>query len=518
MNSAAPLCRPDQSTAITRTRPILTTAGASRFATDRSECHALIEEPRRRRRRYAVAAGLLALLGVVVSVLVAEGTGRVATPAAGSQLAVPPQFVAPGQFWYTRTVQSVRDSERAGGLVVRDGVDHAIGASVGFDVRVVEESWVGVDGTMRYRVVAIPRFASAGDRAKWARYGRPLSVLTANYDMDVITNGRGVFPSQLWYPWPWSRGVGTPADGPARVDVGDSLFSYRQLLALPTRATALRARLLAAERALAWRESHVGGTLSQAPGGQGPAAVYDTLDAIAGLLAAPLPAALRHALARAAVTLPATSVVRSARDGLGRRGVSVSTVEPGSEGSQFTRRLVLDPATGTLLEGGGLDGGAVVAQGVVDSVYALPTGLSSVGAVGAPPAPPALSITPAVGNSRTVFTVTLLARAGHPSSPALDWSVAGTAPLRCFARGALPPLRPSAMIRRAGGLAYAYRLTPPRVRGDAWCPGRYELEAAPTETRPLSPARGQWFYPLHNAIRYQRFAAAIGSRIFFRIR
>jgi hypothetical protein len=489
---------------------------------DHDDLQALIEEARKRarqrRRRYAVAVGLVALFGVVVYLLVAGGTSRVASTVAGSHLAVPPRFVGPDQFWYTRTIQSVQDSERAGGLVVRRGVYHAIGASVRFDVRVVQESWVGVDGTMRYRVVAIPRFASAADRAKWARFGRPLSVVTANYDMDVITDGRGVFPSQLWYPWPWSQGVGTPADGPARVDVGDSLFSYGQLLALPTRAAALRGRLIAAERALAWRETHVGRILFQGPGVQAPAAVYNTLDAIAGLLASPLPATLRHALVRAAATLPATSVDRRARDSLGRRGVSVSASEPGSEDSQVTRRLVLDPATGTLLQGGGLYGGAVVAQGVVDSVYALPKGLNSVGAIGAPPAPQTLAISPAVGNPGTVFKVTLFTRAWRPRLPALDWSVAGTAPLRCFARGALLPLRPSTMVRRAGGLEYGYRLRPPRTRGNAWCPGRYELEVAPTGARPLQPARSQWFYPLHNSIRYQRFSSPIGGRIFFRVR
>lgn len=489
---------------------------------DHDDLQALIEEARRRarqrRRRYAVALVLVVLVGVVLYVLVAGGMGRVATPAAGSHLAVPPQFVRPGQFWYTRTIQSVQDSERAGGLVVRHGVYHAIGASVRFEVRVVEESWVGVDGTMRYRVVAIPRFASAADGGRWARFGRPLSVVTANYNMDVITNGRGVFPSQLWYPWPWSQSVGTPADGPARVDVGDSLFSYPQVLALPTRAAALRGRLIAAERALAWRETHVGRILFQGPGVQTPTAVYNTLDAIAGLLTSPLPATLRHALIRAAATLPASGVDRRARDSLGRRGVSVGAPEPGSEESHFTRQLVLDPSTGTLLQGGGLYGGAAVAQGVVDSVYALPKGVSSVGAVGAPPAPQTLSISPAVGNPRTAFKVTLFARAWRQSSPALDWSVAGTAPLRCFARGALPPLRPSTMIRGTGGIEYVYRLRPPRVRGNGWCPGHYELEVAPADTHPLQPARSQWFYPLHNSIRYQRFSSPIGSRIFFRVR
>lgn len=132
--------------------------------------------------------------------------------------------------------------------------------------------------------------------------------------------------------------------------------------------------------------------------------------------------------------------------------MAISAYEPGSEGSRFTRRLVLDLATGALLEGGGLYWGAVVAQGVVDSVNALPKGVSPVRAVGALPAPQTLAISPAFGNPMTVFKVTLSSPAGRPRRPppTLDWSVAGTPRLRCFTPGPLPPLRPSTTIRRAG--------------------------------------------------------------------
>lgn len=491
---------------------------------EQDELQALIEEARRRtrqrRRRYAIALVLVALSGVVLYLLVAGGRNRVAAPARGPHLAASPQLFRPGQFWYTRAITSLQDSEWAGGLVVRSDGYHSIGPRVQFDVRVVEESWVGVDGTMRYRVVGIQRFASAADRAKWATYGRPLAAITARYDMDVNTDATGMFPPQLWYPWPWSEEVGTPADGPARVDVGDSLFSYRQLLALPARAGELRARLIDAERALAWRETHNRRVFFPSRSVAEPAAAYNTLDAIAGLLASPLPATLRHALVRAAVTLPATSVDRRAHDSLGRPGVAVSAPEPGSEGSRFTRRLVLDPTTGALLEGGGLYEGAVVAQGVVDSIYALPKGVSPLRAIGALPAPQTLAIAPAVANQTTVFKVTLSSPAWRRrrQPPALDWSIAGMPPLRCFTPGPLPPLRPSATIRRTGTLDYVYRLRPPSAHGDTWCRGRYELEVAPTDTRPLQPTRSQWFYPLHNSIRYQRFSSAIGSRIFFRVR
>ncbi len=491
---------------------------------EQDELQALIEEARRRtrqrRRRHAVALVLVALSALVLYLLVVGARNRVAAPARGPHLAASPQVFGPGQFWYTRAVASLRDSEWAGGLVVRRNGYHSIGPRVQIALRVVEESWVGVDGTMRYRVVAIPRFASIADRAKWATYGRPLAAVTARYDMDVVTDGRDMFPPQLWYPGPWSEQVGTPADGPARVDVGDSMFTYRQLLALPVQAAALRARLIDAERALALRETHQGKVLFPSRSVATSSAPYNTLDTIAGLLASPLPAPLRQALVRAAVTLPATSVDGRAYDSLGRPGVAVSAPEPGSEGSRITRRLVLAPTAGALLEGGGLYRGAVVAQGVVDSIYALPNGVTSVRAVGAVPAPQTLSIAPAVANQTTVFKVTLSSpsRQRRRHAPTLDWSIAGTPPLRCFTSGRLPPLRPSATIRRAGTLDYIYRLKPPRAHGDTWCRGRYELQVAPTYARPLQPTRNQWFYPLHNSIRYQRFSSAIGSRIFFLVR
>jgi hypothetical protein len=499
---------------------------------DQDELQALIEEARRRARqrrcRNAGAFLFVALAVVVAYVLFAGDPGRVAAPPPAPRLAASPQIFQPGQFWYTRAISMVPDSEWAGGSVVRRDGYHSLGPRVEFDVRVVEESWVGVDGTMRHRVVATPQFASAADRAKWATYGRPVALITTGYDMDLISDRTGMFPTQLWYPWAWSETVGTPGDGPARVDVGDSLFSYRQLLSLPGRAVALRARLIRAERALAWRETHKGRDFLAGANPQADeraytaesAAVYNTLDAIAGLLASPLPASLRLALVRTATTLTGASVNARARDSLDRPGVAVSAPEPGSENSQFTRRLVFDPTSGTLLEGGGLYEGPVLAQGVVDSVYALPRRVSPVRAVGALPAPQTLAISPATGNPTRVFKVTLFSSISsrRQRPPKLDWSVAGTPPLRCFTPGPLPPLRPSTTIRRAGRLGYVYRLGPPPAHGNAWCRGRYELQVAPTYSRRFQPPRSRWFYPLHNSIRYQRISPGIGSSIVFQVR
>jgi len=64
----------------------------------------------------------------------------------------------------------------AGGITVdRRGYTHRHGPDVLFDLRVSEETWVGVDGTMRDRkVIESVRFASAAGRAKWAAYGGPV--------------------------------------------------------------------------------------------------------------------------------------------------------------------------------------------------------------------------------------------------------------------------------------------------------------------------------------------------------
>lgn len=215
---------------------------------------------------------------------------------------------------------------------------------------------MGIDGTMRDPVVAVARFASAGGHARWAAYGRPMPTFNDKGWLahDAMTVGGGMFPPQPWYPW----GEGL---GPCCADLGDSLFSYRQLLSLPTRPTALRARLTRAETALAWRENR---TAENA--GQSSRASTDALREltdIAGLLASPLPTSVRLALLRAAITLPSVRINAHARDSLGRPGIAVTA----SAGLRM-QRLIFDPATGGLLEG---PKGTVVAHGVVHSVYAM---------------------------------------------------------------------------------------------------------------------------------------------------
>ncbi len=342
-------------------------------------------------------------------------------------LAGGPQKFRPGQFWYTRTVSSMHQSFPAGGTIARRGRYQPLGPKVKFDLRVSEETWVGVDGTMRDRVVVVrARFASASGRASWLHthplvphspgfataYRRPLpdfNDLWLGWSAhDGIVVGGHRFPPGSWGT-SWGEWL-----GPSGWDVGDGLFSYRQLLSLPTRPAALRARLRRAEEALARREDRTRGAGCAACSQTGTTALYPVkaqtdpvgeLSDLAALLSSPLPTSLRLALFHVAVTLPGARVNPRVRDSLGRRGVAVTA----SKGLA-AQRLIFDPGTGVLLQG---PNGTVVGQGIVDSPYALPKGVSPIHPASAPPQPRRVAISPVVGNPTTVFKLKL-----SSSSPA----------------------------------------------------------------------------------------------------
>ena len=441
------------------------------------ELQALIEEARqraqRRRRRYALVLLVTALAGAALYMLVAESIGGPPRPAHSTSVTgAGPQAFHPGQFWYTRTISTQHEWLPAGGITIdRRGYTHWHGPHVPFDLRVSEETWVGVNGTMRDRMmVAGVHFAHRGDRAKWAAYGRPVpnfnDVWLGWMSHDGITVGGDRFPPGQTVRWgEWL--------GPSGWDVADGLFSYRQLVTLPTSPALLRARLVQAEEALTQRETRKGDVEQLAP----PTAPYGELSDVANLLTSPVPAALRLALLHAAVTMPGVRVNRHAHDGLGRPGVAVSA----SAGLAF-QRLIVDPTTGLLLEDAPKV--VVVAQGVTSSAYALPKGVSPIRAPGAPPRPQTPVISPAVGNPSTVFRVTLPTPAQQDSrqAPVLDWLLIGTPGPQCFAGflPRLPPVAASASVRIAGRLTDVYKLAPAiSVRRRDWCPGRYELTVLP---------------------------------------
>ncbi len=474
-------------------------------APEQDELQALIEEARRRatrrRRRYAVALVLLCVFAAGFYALLAGGGLVAGSPTRGARAAsAGPQRFRPGQFWYTRTVRSMHQWLPAGGTTFnRRGYAHRHGPEVRFNLRVNEETWVGMDATIRDRMVVDGvRFATTADRAKWVAYGRPVpnfnSISVGWMSHDGIAVGAGRFPPETEYQ-------GGEWLGPSGWDVGDSLFSYHQLLSLPIEPAALRARLSLAETALARRGGYRGGA-SVREAAAFASSAFGELSDIGGLLDAPIPASLRLALFHAAIMIPGAKVNEHARDSLGRPGVGVSA----SAGAAF-ERLIFDPASGALLEDA--PGVAVVAQGVTGALYSFPKGVTPIQAPGAPRQPQTPAISPAAGNRTSVFTLTLSPsfRSRLHRPPALSWLLIGTPAARCFA-GFLPQLAALTASPRTGlldGRPYVYRLTPASVHRQRWCPGRYELTVVPAHSlRPQAPGLGA--------------ARNLGSSIFFQVR
>lgn len=467
------------------------------------------------RRSCVPSRSRLVPLLAAVSLLAGCGTARIAARRHPSGVALPQTF-GPGQFWYTRTISTQHESLPAGGTIERPrGYFHAYGPEVKFVLTISDETWVGVDGTVRDRkVVAGARFASAAGRASWehthplvphdapwyaAAYRRPMPdfnhVWLGWMSHDAITVEGGKFPPGQTISWgEWI--------GPSGWDVADGLFSYRQLVSLPTRPAALRARLMWAEKALARRADRTRPDVHRLAFATAP---YSELSDIAALVTSPVPAAVRFAMFHAAVTMPGARVDAHAHDTLGRPGVAVSA----STGGGF-QRLIFNSATGALLEDA--PHVTVVAQGVVDSAYALPNGLGPIRAAGAPARPQAPVISPAVGNPTTVFKVKLSSPVLRQSrrAPILHWRLIGTPGPRCFAGflPRLPPLVASASVRVADSLTYIYKLGPPiSVHRRSWCPGRYELTILP-----------QYSHRFHHSPLPQSTSPDIGSSTFFKIR
>jgi hypothetical protein len=429
-----------------------------------------------------------------------SGGGAARSAGEGRAFGVTPPALQAGRFRYTRTVGSLREWMPAGGTSIdRRGYTHRHGPEVLFDLRVSDETWIGADGTIRERkIVAGVRFASAAGRREWERYGRPVpdfnDIWLGWAPHDSIVVGGREFPAETWGT-SWGEWL-----GPFGWDVGDGLFTYRELVSLPTRPAALRARLRRAEQALARREARIS---RHGAVGAGTDA-FGQLGDIAGLEISPVPVPVRLALLHVAATIPGVSVTELARDSLGRAGVAVSaSAGPGFE------RLIFDRATGELLEEA--PNVAVIAQGEVDSAYSLPRGVRPVRAHGAPPQPLRPAISPTVGKATTIFEVTLSSRAGRWAGrpPALDWMLIGTPGPRCFAGflPQLPPLEPSARVELAGKVTYLYRLAPSSARRGSWCPGRYELGVLPESSR-----RSRAPQPSPN------LSPGLSSSIFFQVR
>jgi hypothetical protein len=495
------------------------------------DLQALIEEARRRARKRRRRNGAAAAIAVVIAAggyLLAAALGGTRTPStAGVASSSPARLrVGVGPFWYVRTIGTMRAPRCAKPL---PGVMNPCASTVWFDVVMSTETWVGVDGTMRDRSVEVSqRFASPADRARWLESHKPVPVPISIAQGDALDAGSGHFPP------PTFGAIGAevpPVEGPPAgagpVDVGDGLFTYRELLALPTDGAAALARIEQAETALRQRYGqmllrwHSPGAAvvarsDLAPLPQAGRAIQE-LTLIAHLDAAPVPPRVRLGLFHAATLLTGMTVTRRA----GAR-VTVSASSPHWEPASYT----FDRGTGELLTGLPVDGGypdvpgkdsVIVAQGPVGSITALPRGLKPIRAVGAPPlwpSPPAPRIEtvfPAVGGPRSVFTVLLGATAGeraHPP-PTASLGITGSAGYGIYHAGkqafnrrgiflpgnqGVDPCLPQTSVRvwpaitihRAGQLVYVYRVVPQRFHLRAWCPGRYSLSIQ-TFPNPLPP-------------------------------
>ncbi|MGH3261644.1 MAG: hypothetical protein ACRDNS_06590 [Trebonia sp.] len=477
------------------------------------ELEALIEEARRRARRrrrgYAAALGLAVLIVALVYAFIARGVGGASgshRDPSVSAVSVPQGF-GPGQFWYTRTVSTERVRRPAGGEYHGKVFMRARGPMVAFDVRVSTETWVGVDGTVRQRgVVVSQRFASPAGRARWDAHHRPVPSFARDIDSDSLIGGDGMFPA--------SGPSGVPL---GQQDVGDGAFSYRQLLALPPEPRALRARIERAFAALGHRQAssavnrcESGGTRGCGSGPRVPAwqrrdsRASTDMTEIAQMLSWPVPARLRLALFDAATTLPAVSsdiaVNWHAHDSLGRPGVQVTASPPRYPGhyEPDPMWLIFDRTTGALLAQPGFGSqGVVTAQGVVDSAYGLPKGVSPLHSATAPAQPPIVSISPSVGGPTTVFRVVVSARPGASRRAPRPGTMFAGPVFRGCVSGYNKPTPPSpfptlsypaTITSRAGRLVYVYRLKPPVGTGNRWCTGRYQLQLDTAGLGPPGPS------------------------------
>ena len=437
---------------------------------------------RRLRLAVALAPGVIVAAAVVVAFLVVgradqSSAARAFDRAASAASAASVPLLGPEQYWYTRTIET---SVAPYPLISSSSGPPAgrLPSTVPVVFRRSMETWIGADGTLRQRQVTLSvSFPTAAAQRLWRRSGAHYPSFGSN---DSITVGGGRFP---------------PQGGAVGGDVGDGLFTYQQLRALPTTAAHLQATLARAQTALQRRERQGFSETRPAPGTTSKtitlrghpvahARSNSMLMTIASLLTTPVTPAVRAALYRVAATLPGVVYRGEVRDALGRSGVEI---EVGSGPGGW--RMIFDPTTGDLLQTSLTFAGAafgdltdtVAAQGVADSIYALPAGFPS--SPGRLPAPPTLAITPRTGTVTTVFSMQLPAPSGaapRTHAPSQFVTVNGPTGRGC-AKYLLPP--PTAVLRNGtvaravgGGYAYQYSLAPTATGRDAWCPGHYELQ------------------------------------------
>lgn len=443
------------------------------------DAEALIEEAwelaRRRRRR---RVGLLAALAVLIAAGLLAGLARSGPGSPGTAVDKPraaaagPSSVPLSRYWYARSIVTMRQPEPIVPRIMRAGQTPGPLPLVWFEDRTSVETWSAIDGTMRLREVLLSqRFLSAAGRTRWLRAHQPLPKPGPQPMIDEVWVSSDRVPNQPYDSYPQ--------------DVADSLFTYRQLLALPTAPVELQSRLRAAQRALDRRELEayvqpgkqhavtVARLLSRRDDPQSLA--QSELSAIATLEVMPIPSRLRLALFHAATDIPAVTAT-TVRDPLGRAGTSITP--DGIPRDQID--AIFDPATGQLLDGAPQAPGPIIAQGQVNSPYALPLGLLPVPPRSAP-RPPQLQISPTTGGPDTAYIVKLPDPAGATAplrELALAAQITGPTGPGCRYWDSRPPAFAALLPTARTGRVLTYRLDPAAIHHRFWCVGRYDLSAA----------------------------------------
>ncbi len=440
------------------------------------------------RRRYSWAAvsaagiavpGMLAAIVVIASGGVTPSAARALADAARASRASATPILASGEYWYTRTIFSTITPFPLPPRVIRPGTNPAP-TLIAVNLRQSVETWIGRDGTIRQRQTTLSeRFADAAARRRWLASGEPLPHFGSS---DSVSSGDG------WFPPQYGGGGG---------DVGDGLFSYRQLLTLPASTRALRSRIERAQAAYTHRQQHglpvkvqpgtaVGGIQLIGRPSLRYARSFEDLNTITMLLSTPLPAEVRAAIYRVAATLPGVRYDGHAKDALGRAGIAVA-IGTRAHGMQ----MIFNPTTGALLQTSMLVSGSIrgvklgpltqtiAAQGIVRSLNSLPRGVRPIGRL--LPSPLTVAISPRAGTPTSTFYLTM--QGAHTSLRPVPFppiaEVNGPTAPGCDAYLIPPPivnLTHAVTIHSLGHVSYRYKLQPSAIDRTAWCPGRYQLQ------------------------------------------
>jgi hypothetical protein len=448
------------------------------------EPEALIEEAweltrRRRHRRFAAAVVVLVVMGVAVILGVSQSGGQ--SPRGGGRTSAPaaadPGLV--GRVWYSRTIANRLTPSPIVPQVIPAGQKAGPVPVVYFRTRTSYDTWIGSDGSFRQRqVVLSASFATAAGRKRWRAANQSLpSGLAVGTGSDGVDLGNGEFPAGL---------------DSSQSDPGDSLFTARHLLGLPHNPRAVQRALLGAQRALTRRQEEA--YVQSGPHHAADVArlvrlndsreqqAFAVLDSVSSLAISPISDQLRRRLLSAASITPGVRTTAS--------GTRVDLTVPGLK---FSGRVVFDRRTGELLNGMPQAPGAIIAQGVVGAIGALPHGLRPVKARHLP-TPPMPKLTPTTGTGQTTFTLLLPARAvGVTRAPQVFADMAGPTGPDCHYQYSQPGVAriPTGTSR---GRIDSFTVAPQVIGRDSWCPGRYGLQVAVGKNGTLGTGQGSTAY------------------------